>query len=223
MVTLIAGTAALALPQVVLASAASANPSQLFVAVGGHDVGNCQSPSAPCATIGYAASQAEAFELTSSATVTINIGRGTFKANFTPSSDGIFLTFQGSRSGSAPATTVVPKSTSTPVFDIGRGGINLDDLTINGMGGVAVSSDYGSDALVNRTTIINSSAAVCACGPTGGVTVTNSTLAGNTTAADVVDPSGTIDISNSTIAHNGTGLAEGFSPAPPVEGRAGSV
>ncbi len=212
MVALFAGTTAVAVPQVVLAPSASADPSQLFVAIGGHDVGNCQSQAAPCASIGYAASQAEAYEMTTSTTVTINIGRGTFKANFTPSSNGINIAFQGSRSGSAPATTVEPQSTSTPVFDIGRGGIELDNLTINGMGGVAVSSDYGSNALVNQTTVVDSSKAVCACGPTGTVTVTNSTLTGNTVAADLVDPSASMGISNSTIARNGTGLAEEFSP-----------
>lgn len=210
---LLAGATAVVLPQFLLAPGASADPSQLFVAIGGHDVGSCQARSAPCASIGYAASRAEAYEMTTSTTVTINIGRGTFKVNFTPSSNGINITFQGARSGSAPATIVEPQSTSSPVFDIGRGGIELDNLTINGMGGVAVSSDYGSNALVDQTTVLNSSEAVCACGPTGTVTVTNSTLTDNTVAADLVDPSASMDISNSTIAQNGTGLAEEFSPS----------
>jgi hypothetical protein len=192
----------------------SANGSTLYVATpanGGSDSGNCQSASAPCATLAYAVSQASSGD-------TIDVGPGTFTANLS-NALGVSLTIQGSTSGDAAVTTIEPVTNSTPVFAADRGGWTLEQVTVNGLSGDALSTDYGSLIDVVDSTVTNSARAMCVCGPTGTFAIKDSTISGNTIGVDVSDASGGGNITSSTIASNGVGLggyAFGFSVAATI-------
>jgi hypothetical protein len=185
-----------------VSSPASASPTTFYVAVGGSDAGNCESASAPCATIGYAVSQAPA-----DVGGTIDIGPGTFPASVSLSSMSGTVTFQGTDASGVSGGTVVEAGTSMgTTFGANRSHLNLDQLTVNGLNGDAVDASYGATVTIVDSTITNSADAVTASGPVASVTVSASTLAGNTVGVDAADPSSGIDITDSTIADNNEGI-----------------
>ncbi len=191
---------------------ASASGTTLYVATplnGGVDAGNCQNEATPCATIPYAVSQAATSD-------TIDVGPGTFTATLT-NALGVFLTIQGSSSGSTPVTTLEPTTSGGSVFSANRGGWTLDDLTVDGLTGSALNSDYGSTIDVVDSTVTNSAPALCACGPTGTVSVTDSTISGNSAAANVV-LTADMTITASTIANNTVGLESPIAASISVAG-----
>lgn len=177
---------------------ASALGVTAYVAVGGSDTGNCQSASSPCATISYAVSQA-------SPGGTINVGPGTFKTSLGLTEQG-FYTIVGSTLGTAPVTVIEPASPGGTIFAADRSGFTLQDLTLNGEAGTAVSGGYGSTITLVDSTVTNSAVAACGCGPTAQVTVTDSTISGNTVGIDIAVGSANASITASTIANNGTGV-----------------
>lgn len=187
---------------------AAASSIRLFVSATGHDTGNCRSRSAPCATISYAVGQVAP----GMSGATVHVGPGTFSDNVAQAIS-TSITIRGSKHGKAPVTTVEPANTSRPIFSTDRNDLTLIDLTLDGEGGASVESDYGSTITVLDSTIVDSSTAVCGCGPTGDVVVGDSTIVGNTVGADVV-ASGDVSIYASTIAGNGTGVEGGpYGPA----------
>jgi len=186
----------ISLPGVLTSSEASANPSNLYVTVSGQDVGNCQST--PCATIAYAVSQAVSGAY-------ISLGPGTFTANYS-NAEGFDLTFDGSFSGTTPTTTVEAQDPTLPVFSVDRGGLNLDNLTIENPGGTAVEGDYAAGLSVLDSTITNSGTGFMG-GGVGGGTLTDSTISGNGIGVDEYANAG-ITITGSTIANNGVGITE---------------
>ncbi|HXQ90786.1 MAG TPA: choice-of-anchor Q domain-containing protein [Acidimicrobiales bacterium] len=181
---------------------ASAGGTILYVASAGSDAGNCQTPSSPCATIAYAVGQAATND-------TIDLGPGTFRASLS-NALGVFLTIQGSTSGTAPITMVEPPSPGGTVFSADRGGWSLVDLTIDGRTGEAIDAGYGSTINVVDSTVTDGNPALCACGPTGNLTVSDSTVSGNTVGVDTNSSAGAT-ITSSTIAGNGVGV-EGIGP-----------
>jgi hypothetical protein len=190
------GTCAL---QMVWVPSASASPGTLYVAVGGHDTGSCQSAASPCATITYAVSQAVAGD-------TIDIGPGTFTAAVSLFEQGV-LTFHGANALDPTAGTIVEPSTpSTPIFQADRSGFNLDELTLDGLSGTAVESDYGATIGIADSTVTNSDDGVVVGGPTADVSITTSTISGNTVGVDATDPSSGTSITQTTIAGNTDGI-----------------
>lgn len=179
-------------------SEASALGVTVYVAVGGSDSGNCQSPASPCATIAYAVSEA-------SPEGTVDVGPGTFKTSLDLFEQGSY-TIQGAVDGTAPATVIEPETSGGAIFEADRSGFTLDDLTLNGESGDAVTSDYGSTITLDDSTVTNSAVAACGCGPTGDVTLTDSTISGDTVGIDDTEGAVTVAITASTIADNGTGL-----------------
>ena len=144
---------------------ASATTTVASVAVGGSDTGSCQTAGSPCATISYAYMQ------TSSATssTTIDVGLGVFPVDLCvcsapgggyPYTDNV--TIQGSSSGAAPVTTLDGQATAA------RGQITLENLTVNGESGVAVSSGYAGTIQIVDSTVTNSNPALTETGPESG-------------------------------------------------------
>ena len=199
--TLVASVIAGSLP-------ASAATTVEYVAVGGSDTGNCQSAASPCATISYAYSQ------TSSATssTTIDVGPGVFPVDLCicSSPDGGYpytdnVTIQGSTSGAAPATTLDGQASAA------RGLLTLENLTVNGESGDAVSAGYAGTTQVVDSTVTNSNTALTEIGPEAELSLSDSTIAGNAVAMDLTDGPDTFNSLASTVANNGTGL-EGAAP-----------
>jgi hypothetical protein len=175
---------------------AATGPVTVYVAIGGSDTGNCQSPAAPCATVGYAASQGN----------TVVVGPGTFKTNLSYFENGSNV-IEGAAAETAPATIIEPLDPTKPIFDADRADFTLQDVTIDGLGDPdALTSDYGSDIAVIDSTVTDAATAACACGPTGTITLNDSTISGNTVGITQDDPSADVDVAASTIADNSTGL-----------------
>ena len=182
---------------------ASAATTVEYVAVGGSDTGSCQTAGSPCATISYAYLQ------TSSATssTTIDVGLGVFPVDLCvcsapgggyPYTDNV--TIQGSSSGAAPATTLDGQATAA------RGQITLENLTVNGESGVAVSAGYAGTIQIVDSTVTNSNPALTEIGPESALSLTDSTISGNAVALDLTNGPDTFNAVESTVADNGTGL-----------------
>jgi hypothetical protein len=199
---------ACALPQLAEVPNASAVATTLYVAKGGGDTGNCQSATAPCASISYAMSQAyDAM----SRDATIDVGPGTFKANL-DNPWGFYLTIQGSGPERAQATTLEPEAPKGSIVDAERGGWTLDQLTLKGLSGDPVVSNYAGSIDLVDSTITNSANAVTTGAPsTAFVTIDNSTISENGVGV-FTEPGGssTVDIADSTIADNGVGIEGGY-------------
>jgi IPT/TIG domain len=178
---------------------ASATPDTLYVATNGHDSGTCQSKTSPCKTITYAFSQAASGD-------TIDIGPGTFTAAISLFEAGTF-TFQGSDANDPSSGTIVEPTTSggTP-FEADRSGFTLDDLTVNGLGGDAIGSGYGSTVNINDSTITNSAEAIANDGPASDTTVMDTTISGNSVGIDTDDPSAGLNLTEDTVAGNTDGI-----------------
>jgi len=179
-------------------SEASALEVTAYVATGGTDAGNCQSAASPCATIAYAVSEA-------SPGGTVDVGPGTFKTSIALFEQGSY-TIEGSDVGTAPATVIEPETSGGGIFEADRSSFTLDDLTLDGEGGDAVTSDYGSTIALVDSTVTKSDIAACGCGPYGDITSTDSTISGNTVGIDVTQGAAAVAITASTIADNGTGI-----------------
>ena len=182
---------------------ASATTTVEYVAVGGSDTGSCQSAGSPCATISYAYMQ------TSSATssTTIDVGPGVFPVALCvcsapgggyPYTDNV--TIQGSASGAAPATTLDGQATAE------RGQITLENLTVNGESGDAVSAGYAGTIQIVDSTVTNSNPALFEGGPESDLSLMDSTISGNAVAMDFTGGPDTFTTLASTIADNGAGL-----------------
>ncbi len=182
---------------------ASATTTVEYVAVGGSDTGSCQSAGSPCATISYAYMQ------TSSATssTTIDVGPGVFPVDLCvcsapgggyPYTDNV--TIQGSTSGAAPVTTLDGQATAA------RGLLTLQNLTVNGESGIAVSSGYAGTVQIVDSTVTNSNPALTETGPESELSLTDSTISGNAVALDFTNGPDTFTSLASTIADNGSGL-----------------
>jgi Putative Ig domain len=184
-----------AVPLATAEAPAAAGGNILYVATAGADSGNCQSSSAPCATISYALSQATPGD-------TVDVGPGTFAAELSINSclDSPCLnplTIEGSDSGTAPATILEPADIEA---ENRSGSLTLDDLTIDG----DVEGSYGTTVSIADSTITNGG--VCACQTTSNIDIADSTLSGNGVAVDDTDGSAGVDIRSSTIADNGVGI-----------------
>jgi hypothetical protein len=172
----------------------------LFVAVGGHDVGNCQSSASPCATISYAVSQ-------SSSGDTINVGAGTFADSVLISFGLTNLTIAGAGSGA----TFVDGGGSNVLFVV-DGGASITGLTMqHGGGNFGAVLDEGTLNLDSVVVTDNNSAANGGgITNTGGLTVTESTISNNTTSgggAGILS-AGTVTLTNVTVSGN-SGAPEG--------------
>ncbi len=177
--------------------AASAASNTLYVAIGGNDIGNCQNPAAPCATIDYAVSQAADQD-------TIQVGSGTFQAtDVLSTNESLFL--RGATAGPAPATVVQPDSPGDFVFAASGGGSwSLYDLTINDPSGDPVIANSGGYVGVYDSTVSNSVVAISASG-TGALFVQDSTITGNTVGIDA-----TSSVSNFVYSDTVTGNMDGI-------------
>lgn len=178
---------------------ASASPGTLYVATNGHDSGTCESATSPCKTITYAVSQAASGD-------TVDIGPGTFTADVSLFEFGT-LTFQGSDANDPTSGTIVEPTTSGgTTFSADRSGFTLDDLTVNGLGGDAIGSSYGSTVNIDDSTITNSAEAIANGGPASDTTVMDTTISGNSIGIDTGDPSAGLNLTEDTIAGNTDGI-----------------
>lgn len=175
---------------------AQGSPATLYVATSGADSGNCQNAAAPCATLAYAFGQAATGD-------TIDVGPGTFTADDLGPAQGATLTVQGALSPTAPAT-VVQAPSSQGAFATNRSMLVLNDLTIEGNGGIAVQNDYAGYVHVYDSTITGSGTGVCGCGPSAGVDVFDSTITGTTLGVSVQN-SGGVQLIADTVTGNTTG------------------
>ena len=188
---------------------ASAATSVEYVAVGGSDTGNCQSAGSPCATIAYAYLQTSA----ASSSTTIDMGPGEFQLSSLCVCGGQsgypyanIVTIQGSASGAAPATTLDGQATAA------RGELTLDDVTVNGQSGDALTGDYGGTIQLVASTVTNSNSALYVIGIDSNISITDSTISGNGEAVDFTVGPGTFTSLASTITGNGAGLIGAGSP-----------
>lgn len=203
----------LALP--IMTSPASASGTTLYVAIGGHDTGNCQAAPSPCATIDYAASQASF--ITANVGDTISVGPGVFKANLesTPeeAGHGLYgpLTIKGHSSHHGMGTTIEPGNLSLSILG-GSGVYVLNDLTIDGLGDTVanVSGIFNiqdSSVTITDSTITNSASVFSdCCNGAAFAVITDSTLTGNARILDLSGPWDTVSITASTITNNGSGI-----------------
>jgi hypothetical protein len=180
---------------------ASAATTVEYVAAGGSDTGSCQSAASPCATISYAYLQTSYL----SSSTTIDVGPGVFPVALCVCGGGGYpyaenLTIQGSASGAAPATTLDGQALAE------RGSLTLENLTVNGESGVAVSASYGGSIQVVDSTVTNSQTAIAEDGPGAEVSLMDSTISGNAVALDLMNPPDAFSALESTIADNGAGL-----------------
>ena len=110
------------------------------------------------------------------------------------------VTIQGSTSGAAPATTLDGQATAE------RGQLTLENLTVNGESGDAVSAGYAGTIQIVDSTVTNSNTALTEIGPEADLSLTDSTISGNAVAMDLTDGPDTFNSLASTVADNGTGL-----------------
>ena len=173
---------------------ASAGGSTLYVAQGGSDSTDCQTQSAPCATIAYAVSQASAGD-------TVDVGPGTF-TEATGVGVSIDLTITGS--DQAPGTTVAGSASLAATITVSAGTVSLEQLSVTGAtggDGVLVS---GGTATVDDSVVTGNQTGVESTG--GSVSVIDSTVSGNGVGAAVSAP-GTLSATSATISGNsGTGV-----------------
>ncbi|MGH9305591.1 MAG: choice-of-anchor Q domain-containing protein [Acidimicrobiales bacterium] len=181
--------ATLGLGSLVLAAPAGATPTTLYVATGGSNSNPC-TQSAPCLTIGHAASVASSGD-------TISVGPGTFA--------GVVLNQQDLTITGAPKGMTVVSATSGDTIVVNAGAVTLRNLSIDNNPdatnsyGHGVEIDSGSVAISNSTIADNVSAGVIARG--GATTITGSTLSGNM-GAGVDGEGGSVTIIDSTVSGN---------------------
>ena len=192
--TLVASVIAGSLP-------ASAATSVEYVAAGGSDTGNCQSAATPCATISYAYLQTSSVN----SGTTIDVGPGVFPVEVCVCGGfgdpyATNVTIQGSASGVAPATTLDGSASAE------RGELTLENLTLNGGSGVAITSGYAGSIQIVDSTVTNSQTAITETGPESEVSLADSTISGNSVALDLMNLPDAFSALESTIAYNGAGL-----------------
>ena len=179
---------------------ASAATTVEYVAIGGSDTGTCQSAASPCASISYAYLQTSA-----ASSSTIDVGPGVFPVALCICGGGgdpyaNFVTIQGAASGPAPATTLEGQAIAE------RGGLTLENLTVNGESGDALFAGYAGTLQVIDSTVTNSNPALYLTGPEAELSITDSTISGNGVAMDLAGGPSTFNSLESTIADNGAGL-----------------
>ena len=120
---------------------------------------------------------------------TIDIGPGTFPAAVSLSMSGT-VTFEGADATDVSGGTVVEPTTSMgTTFGSNRSHLNLDQVTVDGLGGDAVGAGYGSTVTIVDSTITNSDEAGDVLGPPAAVILTDVTLDDNTVGVDSADAS----------------------------------
>ena len=148
------------------AAAQAAAPTTLYVSPGGNDTGTCPVAS-PCATVGYALTQAA-----SGATINVT---GTIINNVTISHPVTIATWPGHSPAVLDGT-----ANNAAVVSVGPGvtGITLLDLTIEN-GNEGIYDDLGTLTLTQSTVSGNSGPGI---DTDGTVTVTDSTITNNAIA-----------------------------------------
>src|SRR6185437_13805993 len=188
-------------------AAGAATTTNLYVATTGADTGNCQTATAPCATVTYALTQAA----TATGGVTVNIAAGTYwgTAHVRPSAipgDETSLTLQASPADASVTLSgivnpgLVVSGNNAPVTTVVGLTLTTSTLTVP-----AVAEATGATLNLTDSTVITSTRGVFAAGG-GSITVTDSTVSGNGTGVVAVDGA-TVTVNGTTISGNsGTGI-----------------
>jgi hypothetical protein len=185
-----------------VASPAAAAGADRYVAVTGDNSDNdCSNSAAPCLTIQYAVSQADAGD-------TIHIGAGTYDESV---DTRMSLTLSGSGTTGASATHVTGAGGNPGITVDGTDTDTVPNVTIDS---IAISNVAGADGIAITDAVVdvrnsivadNADDGVSVAGAVSSVTVTDSTIDGNARDGITVDGGATAHVLRSRIAHNGEG------------------
>jgi hypothetical protein len=197
----LAVTAAVGISLAVAAPAAAAGTDRYVAVTGDNSDNDCTDPAAPCITIQYAVSQADAGD-------TIHVGSGVYAETV---DIRMPLTLTGAGATGASATHVTGSGGNPGIIVDGTDTETVPDVAIENLDVSDVSDADGieiTDAIVDlrdSTVTDNDEDGIDAVGARSGVTVTDSTVESNALEGVQVDDGAAVHVVGSRIADNDEG------------------